>query len=90
MTASWSIRIPLSAIAVAERHLGATPMITMATAHPSKFPEAVEAACGERPELPEWARSILSAKENYRVIRADLAIVEQAIEERSRVREAVA
>ena len=39
-------------IAVAERHLGATPMVTLATAHPAKFPDAVEAACGVRPELP--------------------------------------
>jgi threonine synthase len=27
---------------VAEGHLGATPMITLATAHPAKFPDAVE------------------------------------------------
>jgi threonine synthase len=77
-------------VAVAGRHLGTTPMITMATAHPSKFPEAVEAASGERPELPEWARSILTAKENYRVVRADLVEVERAVEERLRVREAAA
>jgi threonine synthase len=77
-------------VAVADRFVGDIPMITMATAHPSKFPDAVEAACGERPELPEWARSIMTAKENYRVIRADLAEVERAIEERSRVREAAA
>ena len=28
------------------------PMVTLATAHPAKFPDAVEAACGVRPELP--------------------------------------
>jgi threonine synthase len=28
---------------------GATPMITLATAHPAKFPDAVEAATGHRP-----------------------------------------
>lgn len=77
-------------VTVADRFVGDTPMITMSTAHPSKFPDAVEAACGERPELPEWARSILTAKENYRVIRADLAEVERAIEERSRMHETVA
>jgi threonine synthase len=76
-------------ISVAQRFVGGTPMITMATAHPAKFPDAVEAACGVRPELPGWARSILSARENYRVIPAELAAVENAIEERIGVGEAV-
>jgi threonine synthase len=76
-------------VAVAERHLGETPMITLATAHPAKFPDAVEAACGERPELPEWARSVLTAEENYRVVPAELGAVEQAIEARLRLHEAV-
>jgi threonine synthase len=40
-------------VKVAEEHLsGATPMITLATAHPAKFPDAVEAATGIRPPLP--------------------------------------
>jgi threonine synthase len=76
-------------VAVAERFLGDVPMITMATAHPSKFPDAVEAASGERPELPEWARSILSAEEHYSVLPNDLAAIEAAIESRLRVHEVV-
>ncbi len=76
-------------VAVAESHLGPVPMVTMATAHPAKFPDAVEAAAGERPELPEWARPILSAEENYRVVPADLTAIEQAIETRLRTREVV-
>jgi threonine synthase len=76
-------------VAVAERHLGATPMVTLATAHPAKFPDAVEAACGERPELPAWARSILSAEEIYRVLPADLSAVEQAVEARLHAHEVV-
>ncbi|MDE3121120.1 MAG: threonine synthase, partial [Paracoccaceae bacterium] len=31
-------------VKVAEDHLGATPMVTLATAHPAKFPETVRAA----------------------------------------------
>ena len=76
-------------VAVAEHHLGATPMVTMATAHPAKFPDAVEAACGERPELPDWAQAILSAEEVYRVVPADLGAVEQAVEARLRTHETV-
>ena len=39
-------------VSVAENHIGETAMITLATAHPAKFPDAVEAATGERPSLP--------------------------------------
>jgi threonine synthase len=59
-------------------------MITLATAHPAKFPDAVEAACGIRPELPDWARGGLSAPERYETLPADLATIEAAIEARSR------
>jgi len=76
-------------VSVAARHLGSTPMITLATAHPSKFPDAVENATGERPELPIWAQSILAREENYRVLPADLATVEHEIETRLRAPEAV-
>jgi threonine synthase len=71
-------------ISVAERHLGAAPMVTLATAHPAKFPEAVEAACGVRPELPDWAKPILTREERYRTVANDLASIERAVEERSR------
>ena len=77
-------------IGVAEHHLGRAPMVTLATAHPAKFPDAVEAACGLRPELPEWARAILSRKENYRVLPADLAQVENAVMARTQMAEVVA
>jgi threonine synthase len=77
-------------VAVAERHLGEAPMITLATAHPAKFPDAVEAACGIRPELPDWARGILAREENYRVMPADLRAVERAIEAGTRAAEGVA
>jgi threonine synthase len=71
-------------IAVAERHLGGAPMLTLATAHPAKFPGAIEAACGKRPALPDWARPILSREERYEVLPAELAPVENAIEARTR------
>ena len=66
-------------VAVAEEHLGEAPMVTLATAHPAKFPDAVEAACGTRPELPDWARSMLSRAESYRVLPAELSAVQEAV-----------
>ena len=43
-------------IAVAEKETRdpAVPMVVLSTAHAAKFPDAVEAACGARPALPEW------------------------------------
>jgi threonine synthase len=38
-------------------------VVTLATAHPAKFPEAVEQATGAKPQLPERMRWILTAPE---------------------------
>jgi threonine synthase len=73
------------AIAVAERALTPTaPMITLSTAHPAKFPDAVRDACGIRPELPNWASHILRDEERYRVLPAELGVIEEAVEAHSR------
>jgi threonine synthase len=42
-----------------------TPMICLATAHPAKFPDAVEQAIGLRPELPEHLAGLLDRPERY-------------------------
>ena len=39
------------------------PMVSLATAHPAKFPEAVEAACGRRPVLPSHLRDLMTRPE---------------------------
>ncbi len=78
------------AVSVAERRLGVAPMVTLATAHPAKFPEAVEAACGIHPELPDWAKPMLSREERYQVLPPELAAVERAIEAHARAPDAVA
>ena len=49
----------------------AGPMVTLATAHPAKFPDAVEAATGTRPELPRTCpicSSETNAPERWRTI----------------------
>jgi threonine synthase len=46
-----------------------TPMITLATAHPAKFPDAVEAATGIRPPLPPRMSDLFERDE--RVTRVD-------------------
>lgn len=69
------------ALAVAEKEPrdAATPMVVLSTAHPAKFPDAVEAACGLRPGLPDWLGSLDTAKENITVLPADQAAVEQFV-----------
>ena len=56
------ILCPHSAVGVkvANEQLGPEPMITLATAHPAKFPDAVEAAMGARPPCPHVWRTCMS------------------------------
>ncbi|MBL9099116.1 MAG: threonine synthase, partial [Alphaproteobacteria bacterium] len=54
-------------------------VVTLATAHPAKFPDAVQAASGAKPELPQRLRWILTAPERYGVLPADLAALKDHI-----------
>jgi len=60
------------------------PMVTLATAHPAKFPDAVEAGCGIRPENPERLEVVMTAPERSTRIAADTAAVASHILDRSR------
>ena len=49
------------------------PMITLATAHPVKFPEAVErSGVGISPELPIHMSDLFDRKEEYAVLANDI------------------
>ena len=65
---------PHSAIGVkvAEEARTATPMITLATAHPAKFPSAVEAATGVHPPLPPRMDDLYERSERVTRISGDL------------------
>jgi threonine synthase len=54
---------------------GDTPMVALATAHPAKFPDAVEAATGLRPDLPARLAGVLERPERFDVLPADLPAV---------------
>ena len=58
------------------------PMITLATAHPVKFPEAVEKAGCQSPSLPEHMKDLFEREEAYDVIDNDLAAVQGFVAER--------
>jgi threonine synthase len=54
-------------------------MVVLSTAHAAKFPDAVEAACGVRPPLPEWLGDLNERPERMQVLPADQAKVESFI-----------
>jgi threonine synthase len=60
-------------------------MITLSTAHPAKFPDAVERACGVRPGLPPRMADLFDRAERFTVLANDTAAVEAFIEGRARV-----
>ena len=74
---------PHSAVGVhvAQDFLGATPMVTLATAHPAKFPDAVEAATGIRPALPPRMADLFDRPERMTRVENDLTAIETLIRE---------
>ncbi|HEX2653100.1 MAG TPA: threonine synthase [Xanthobacteraceae bacterium] len=73
-------------VAVAEKDPGnpGVPKVVLATAHPAKFPDAVETACGVRPALPDWLSDLPKHKERMTILPADQAAVERFILDHSR------
>ncbi len=75
---------PHSAVGVhvAEAHLGDTPMVTLATAHPSKFPAAVEAATEIHPPLPPRMADLYERDERVTRVAHDLGAIQTIIKDR--------
>jgi threonine synthase len=84
--ASGELLCPHSAVGVkvAKDHLGTVPMITLATAHPAKFPDAVEAATGIRPGLPPRMADLFDRSERVTRVANDLKAIETIVQERRR------
>lgn len=61
-----------------------SPMITLATAHPAKFPKAVKDATGVDPALPLWLGDLMAREERFEVLSADLGTVENFISAHAR------
>jgi threonine synthase len=58
---------------------GETPMIVLSTAHPAKFPAAVEAASGINPALPAWLGDLMERPENFTVLPSDIKMLEDHV-----------
>jgi threonine synthase len=91
MRAAWTgaatLLDPHSAIGLAaaqEADLPAdVPVVTLATAHPAKFPDAVARATGQTAALPARAGDLFDREERYEVLPSDLATVRGFIAERA-------
>ena len=60
-------------------------VISLATAHPAKFADAVEQAAGIHPPLPDRLAGLLEMPERFSVLANDLAAVKRHIRERARI-----
>ena len=66
--------VGIAAARKARRHPD-LPLVCLATAHPAKFPDAVERATGERPALPAHLADLLDRPERYVTLPNDLATI---------------
>ncbi len=63
--------------------LGDVPVVTLATAHPSKFRDAVERATGTRPPMPARMGSLFDREERFDTLAATKAAVASYVAERA-------
>lgn len=69
----------------AARRLGAGPVVSLATAHPAKFPDAVTQATGRRPDLPDHLADLFERPERITPVANDLSTVRSFVRSISRV-----
>lgn len=83
---------PHSAVGLAAaRHARSTqlidtdiPIISLACAHPAKFPDAVFKASGQHPALPESLSDLMEREEQMLTAKNDIAAIQQLLLERQR------
>ena len=74
-------------VAAARRALAAapaTPVVALGTAHPAKFPDAVEKATGVRPPLPVHLADLMERRETIVVLPNDAAAVAARLRQTAR------
>jgi threonine synthase len=84
LAASTELLCPHSAVGVHvanEKRRTGVPMVTLATAHPAKFPAAVQEATGIHPDLPARMSDLFDRDERYTDIENDLDAIMAHIKE---------
>jgi len=82
LAASGELLCPHGAVGVKvanEHRTGDTPMVTLATAHPAKFPAAVKEAANVHPDLPARMADLYDRPEQLTEITNDLSALEAHI-----------
>ena len=68
---------------VARQHASpSAPMVCLATAHPAKFPDAIERAIGVRPAMPPHLATLASKPERVTALPADAALLKRFVRDR--------
>jgi threonine synthase len=67
-------------VVAAERLRAGAEVVVLATAHPAKFPDALEKFTRERPPLPDRLAHLLTEKERFETLPNDLQAVERFVE----------
>lgn len=75
--------VGLAAARRAQAQRPATPHIVLGTAHPAKFPAAIERAIGRAPALPEPLAGLDEKTETYTTLPNDLSVIETFIRSRA-------
>ena len=87
LAATGELLDPHSAIAtkaaVACKRADVDAMVSLATAHPAKFPAAVEAACGRTAAIPERLAQVLTREERSISLPNDLARLQDYVREQA-------
>lgn len=63
-----------------------SPMVTLATAHPAKFPDAVRAATGVTPQNPERLNAQMTMEEHFTVLENNYDVVSSFVANHSRAK----
>lgn len=71
------------AVGRARRRDAAAPLVILATAHPAKFPDAVAAAAGVRPDLPARLADLFRRDERINILPHDVNAVRRFLESRA-------
>jgi threonine synthase len=71
--------------AEAKRRDKSVPMVVLGTAHPAKFLDAVQGACGVRPALPDRLAGLMDLPEHVRSLPNDLDLVQNFIRDRAAI-----
>ena len=76
----------IGAFVAAKNERPASPMVTLATAHPAKFPAAVKSACGIDPALPTWLAGLMDRGERFEILDPELKDLKAFIGSHARIK----